>query len=143
MIGVANDRQGRTEQNREQPEKNEGEMRRARQFLQQGAMREEERQASHSAEGEDPLMSNKRGNRSNRHFAKLILSVPWARRSRRCYYLLLKNVGKSRNAGSTVETPVERLSVKTGGRPATATERLSRAAWTASRFGWTCASSLQ
>src|SRR5437016_5091815 len=78
MIGVANDRQGRTKQDCEQPEENEGEIRRARQLLQKGATREEEHQASRGAEDEYPLISNERRNRSDRHFAKLIGSVPRA-----------------------------------------------------------------
>src|SRR6266446_4935204 len=72
-------------QDREQPEENEGEIRRARQLLQKGATREKEYQASRGAEDEDPLMSNERRNRSDRHFVKLTGPVPRARRSRRWY----------------------------------------------------------
>src|SRR6266403_1073128 len=96
MIGVANDRQGRTKQDREQPEENEGEIWRARQLIQKGVMREEEHKASRGAEDKDPLLSNEHRNRSDRHFVKLIGSAPRARRSRRYYSRAPQKVGNAR-----------------------------------------------
>jgi hypothetical protein len=99
MIGVADDRHGRTKQDREQPEENEGEIRSARQLLEKDATREEEHQASRGAEDEDPFISNERRNRSDRHLVKLIESMPRARRSRRCYSRAPQKRGKKYERG--------------------------------------------